>query len=303
MKFCSGHPRRLALLTGVIAFVMLATGGWVYLLHLKSDKQKLGNQLAQQFSQRMVQRTYETVSPVYMLAALVRQAKGNLQNFESIAPDLMDGFPLARALELAPNGIVQQVFPLAGNEAIVGHDLLKDKSRNREAHLALAKRQLTLAGPFELIQGGLGAVGRYPIFLHGEQGREYFWGFAIVLVHVPDLLATGGELGIERQGFNYEICRVQLPLEGGGCKRFTASAVGEMDDPVTVMVNLPNNRWLLSVEPVAGWISTVDWLLMLVLALLGGIVAGLVHCYWLSQREDDALVDSAPPTESGAPQA
>ncbi len=301
MKFCSGHPRRLALITVVIAFVLLATGGWVYLLHLKSNKQKLGNQMAQQFSQRLVQRTYETVSPVYMLAALVRDAKGNLSNFQNIAPDLLDGFPLARALELAPNGIVQEVFPLAGNEAIIGHDLLKDRTRNREAHLAVAKRQLTLAGPFELIQGGLGAVGRYPIFLPGERGREYFWGFAIVLIHVPDLLATGGELGIERQGFNYEICRVLLPVEGGGCKRFTASGEGEMDDPVTVMVNLPNNRWLLSVEPVKGWISTADWLSMFLVALLGALAAGLVHCYWLSRNSDEPLADPALP-KSGASQ-
>ncbi len=60
---------------------------------------------------------------------------------------------------LAPNGVVTQIYPLAGNEAAIGHDLLNDPRRRTEARAAIESRKLTLAGPFRLIQGGI-AEGR-----------------------------------------------------------------------------------------------------------------------------------------------
>jgi len=96
---------------------------------------------------------------------------------ESFIPELMlAGEMLAMyggvsALQLAPSGVIRHIVPLVGHELALGHNLLDDPERNKEAFLALKSRTLTLAGPFELRQGGAAVVGRLQVFLQfGKQG-------------------------------------------------------------------------------------------------------------------------------------
>lgn len=253
---------RGALLTFLTALLSLGAVGGAFLHYLKVEKQEAARSLAHAFAVRIVQRTNETIGPAYMLGSLVRQNGGSLPEFDRTAAELMEEFPFARALELAPGGVVRQVYPLRGNEAIVGHDLLKDRERNKEAHIALAKRQLTLAGPFALIQGGLGAVARYPVYMPGPNGKSAFWGFAIVLVRVPELLTNAGAMELERRGFQFQMCR--MPFERGGdeCKVFAQPASGLKPEPVTVPIELPNALWQLSVAPDEGWLSLQEILVV-----------------------------------------
>jgi sensor domain CHASE-containing protein len=261
----------------LIAFALLSCMAWAYLHYLESSKQQIGRSHAQAFALRISQRTNESVSPVYMLASIVKLNRGKVPDFEKVAMDLLDEFPLVRAVELAPAGVVSQVYPLQGNESIVGHDLLKDRERNREAHIALAKRQMMLAGPFELIQGGLGAVARYPVFLPSSPGRTSFWGFTIVVMRIKELLISAGQMELERKGFNFQICRVIHDVENGDCKVFMQSSPEDLPDPLSVMVELPNNQWKISVMPVGGWISQREWMATVALVLGGALLAGLIQ--------------------------
>jgi sensor domain CHASE-containing protein len=304
MKLHLDRPWRTALLSALIAWLVCITAGWAYVHYLQSSRQQLARTLAQSFSLRVAQRLHETVSPVYMLASMVKQNQGNVPDFDKVAPDLLQEFPLARALELAPAGVVRQVYPLRGNEAIIGHDLLKDRGRNKEAHVALVKRQLMVAGPFELIQGGLGAVARYPVFMPDGQGKNSFWGFAIVLIHVHELLANAGEMEFERKGFDYQLCRVTLDVEGEGCKSFYRSAESELQQPLVVPIDLPNNQWRLSVAPSGGWVSPGEWIGLAVAILISGLLVGGTLLLRLSQREaekEDGKDDTQGMAGSGAP--
>lgn len=63
-----------------------------------------------------------------------------------------------------PDGILKYVVPLKGNEGAIGHNLLLNPERTKEAFLARDTGKLTLAGHFNLVQGGIGAAARLPIF-------------------------------------------------------------------------------------------------------------------------------------------
>jgi sensor domain CHASE-containing protein len=129
------------------------------------------------------------LSATYSLAAMVRQGKGNIPDFDNMAQEMLRFYPGAASLQLAPGGIVRRIVPLAGNEEAIGHNLLKDPARTKEAFLARDTGKLTLAGPFNLVQGGVGAVGRLPVFIGNSKGKAAFWGFAIVLIRFPDCWA------------------------------------------------------------------------------------------------------------------
>lgn len=272
-------------LTALVTCLLLGMVGGIYIHDQKTSRQLAARNLAHNFALRLSQRTHETVSPAYMLGAMVKKNQGSLPEFNQLAADLLQEFPLARALELAPAGVVRQVYPLRGNEAILGHDLLKDRARNWEAHLALTKRQLMLAGPFELLQGGRGLVGRYPIFLPNAAGKSVFWGFSIVLIHLDDLLANSGVMDFNRAGFAYQLCRVRPAVEPAACEPFAGSGGGGISQPLLVLIELPNNRWQLSLAPANGWISAAQWGGLLIAVIGGSLLAGLLHVQLIRQSD------------------
>ena len=43
-------------------------------------------------------------------------------------------------------------------------------------------KQPVIAGPFPLVQGGVGMINRIPIYASDAQGQTYYWGLASVVV-------------------------------------------------------------------------------------------------------------------------
>lgn len=141
------------------------------------------------------------------LASLIIQNNGEIVNFEKAAVAIVDDPAILNVL-LAPNGIVQHVYPLEGNEAVLGLNFFSEGSGNKEAVHAKNTGEMVLGGPFPLIQGGDAIVGRLPIFLADENGKKNFWGLVSVTLKFPQALA-GAELNtLSERGLGYEIWRI-----------------------------------------------------------------------------------------------
>jgi signal transduction histidine kinase/DNA-binding NarL/FixJ family response regulator len=191
------------------------------------------------------------LSATFSLAALVREGKGGISNFEATAREMLPYFPGAASLQLAPGGVVRQIVPLAGNEGAIGHDLFKDPQRRNEAIKSRDAGKLTLAGPFTLKQGGFGAVGRMPVYLENGAGGRSFWGFTNVLIRFPEVLDPARLANLEKRGFRYELWRMHP--DTGKRQIIAASSSAPLIKPVDRSLELPNGTWTLSVAPSAGW--------------------------------------------------
>ena len=112
--------------------------------------------------------TYEfmlsEMSKTRVLEAYLIQTSGDYSDFGRVAHVLLRE-DYVRNVLFAPDGIVDGVFPLEGNEDVVGLNMYGDGAGNLEAQAAIEKEALYIAGPFQLIQGGLGIAGRLPVFL------------------------------------------------------------------------------------------------------------------------------------------
>lgn len=159
----------------------------------REQARRAATELASSYAQRLEHDITRSLDTTYAIAALVRQRGGTPEEFGALAAELLrlEDQRLA-SLQLAPAGVVREVFPLAGNEAAVGHDVFADPERRAAALLAVEQRRLVLTGPVELRQGGRGLIGRLPIFLPDEHREEHFWGFAIAVIRVEELLAGSG---------------------------------------------------------------------------------------------------------------
>ncbi|MDX1604919.1 MAG: PAS domain S-box protein [Candidatus Competibacterales bacterium] len=241
----------MAILVFVVAALVAAT-----LIYL-SERQRLQLERTRlaattsQYAFSIQESIARALSATYPLAAMVRQSRGVIPDFRKVATEMLPYYPGVDSLQLAPDGVVQHIVPLAGNEQAIGHNLLADPARTKEAFRARDTGKLTLAGPFELMQGGLGAVGRLPVYLPDDQGQSRFWGFTSVLIRFPGVLETARLSRLETNGAAYELSRIHPDT---GEKQVIARSETPLPaDPVAQTVAVPNATWTLRAAPQSGW--------------------------------------------------
>lgn len=268
-------------LVALLAFlVTLAVAvAWI----VQSERQELAEaharaaDLASDHAQLLQRGIERALSATYAIAALVRKGHGALPEFDAVATEMLPYYPGIAALGLSPGGVIRNVVPLAGNEKSIGFNQLRDKAQNKEAIWARDTGKLILAGPLQLAQGGLGLVGRLPIFVDNSQGISEFWGFTYVTLRFPQALDFARLPLLGQRGYAYELWRT-VP-ETGERQRIEASGESALVDPVDRTLALSNGQWTLSVAPVQGWGAPDRVFLKL---LFGVLISGLMaYMAWL----------------------
>ncbi|TXT41508.1 MAG: PAS/PAC sensor-containing diguanylate cyclase/phosphodiesterase [Comamonadaceae bacterium] len=207
--------------------------------------------LASDRANEAVNHLDRALSAVYTMAALVQQAQGPVLNFESAASKMLPNYPGVSVLIQAPGGIISHAIPLEGNEKAIGLNLLQDPVMRAETLLARNTGQLTLAGPLELRQGGMGLVARLPVFMDQPEDQAAFWGFVNVVLKLPQALDAVRLPELVQRGFEYKLWRV-IP-ESGKVQIITQSSALPLIEPVRKSFSVPNGGWTLSVAPKHGW--------------------------------------------------
>jgi PAS domain S-box-containing protein len=191
--------------------------------------------------------------------------------FTSLARIIMDAHPGIRSVELAERDVIGRVFPLAGNERVLGlrlADLPEDQlAAIRES---ISRHKAVIAGPVNLLQGGVGIIGRSPIFVAARDrggGAQDYWGQAIIVIDAERLFADAGLL---------EPGRIDLAIVGkDGLGDKGGPVFGDMGrlgpDPVWLDVALPIGSWRLYGAPEGGFGASPR----------AGLIAGLTVAAWL----------------------
>ncbi len=229
--------------------------------------------LAQGRAQILQRNVERLVASNFALAALVQQGGGKIDNFEAAASHLLVGNTSVLGLSLSPGGVVQYVVPLRGNEKLIGFDQFNSPSQKKEAIFTRDTGRLTLAGPLELAQGGMGMVSRLPVFLAGEGGIRTFWGFTNVSIRLSDLLGSAALNDLRDLGVDYQLWH--LEVNTGTRQMIAASTSQAMAQPVRQSLEVPDGAWNLDLAPVGGWRNAREWWLL----AAGGLLLSLLLAY------------------------
>lgn len=292
MRIISFSSRGSQWLVAISAFLASAMLVGVYVT--QSEKQALAlaksraADLATDHAQTLQRGLEHAFSATYAVAALVRQGGGAVSDFKGVATELLPFYPGITALGISPGGVISSVVPLAGNESSIGFNQLRDTAQNKEAIKARDTGQLTLAGPLQLTQGGLGVVARLPVFLGAPQNRSHFWGFTYVTLKFPQALVPARFAVLVEQGYAYELWR-KVP-DTGARQTIDASGTVALISPVDRTLELPNGEWTLSVAPLRGWNRSEQFGLKVSLGLLISLIAA--YLAWLLREmtlRDDRL--------------
>lgn len=254
-------PRYRSILIATLAFWIALVVGIALVLATnkarKAEHRRDVIELAASAADGLWHQLSHSLSATFALASIIRQ-KGKIDDFPALAEDMINSYGGIGNLQLQPKGIVKQIYPLAGNEKAIGHNLLQDPKRRTEALAAIESKKLTLAGPITLIQGGVAVIGRLPVFVPEGSGEDPFWGFTAVLIHLDDLLETAHLDRFITGRYVYELSRINPDTgknEVFACSDAGHGRIGEAHilDPVQHLIEVPNGEWILSITPIGGW--------------------------------------------------
>lgn len=259
-------PIYIFILSLLITFSV--AGCFLYYSHQKEYQAKLEhvNIYGQYFSQK-TRLTFENLAQsLQVLASVITWQNGKTDFYEEIAGHLIKIIPETLNINLAKDGIVSHVFPYEPNKKALGHNLLANKERKDEAMLALTTREITVSGPFNLIQGGRGLAFRQAIFLpkeavnaktlpipHQSSDNEYFWGFALITYDFPQILTRLNFEDLSQAGLSYTLWRFS-PVTGE--QEIIIASETPLDKNIeTYAIPIQNATWYLNISPASGWLN------------------------------------------------
>lgn len=276
LPFLLRRPKAMALAMLTVCLILSALIIWQLQQNQRHTVRADVENIAQNHAFLVRDSLNQALTLNYSFAAMVRLGNGSTTRFNDAARELLPYFDSVSHISLSPDGIITQVYPLEGNEKSLGFNQLEDSVQNKEAIRARDTGKLTLTGPVRLVQGGLGAVARLPVFL-ADQDRSRFWGFTNVIIRIDRLLDTANLNQLEAQGMAYKLWRSNP--ETGEQEIIAVNAPEYLIDPIDKIFEVPNGNWTLSVTPIAGWTNlwrlASEISIALVLSLL------LVYQSWL----------------------
>ena len=204
------------------------------------------------------------------------------EEFQALSKTIPDDARIIKAIELAPNGVVKDIYPLKGNEAAFGIDMLNNPARKYEANLAMESGQYTIAGPYELNQGGLGALLFEPIYITDKSGEKSFWGFSILVLDWNRFLE---ELELDKlAGVSY--CYQMWKKDGNSGEKIIIAQGGNevRKGAVQISCKVPNDTWYFDIIPHTGWVMVRQQALAFLVAVSIAVLAAVI-CYLILHRK------------------
>lgn len=216
-------------------------------VQIQKDRRTIAKLNVVTYGQRIENDIENGIEITDTLKQVLINGNGQIINFSKIAENLMSYS--IQSVQLAPNGVVTEIYPEEGNEA--GKiDLLKDSKRGEISNYAKDHNTIITQGPVELKQGGSGLVVRNPIYLEDENGQEYFWGFTIAVLRVPEVFEDSTN-ALSKFKYNYRLLREASVLDK---KHVVVDAnCDKMIRPATYNLTVGKEKWKLEIMPRAGW--------------------------------------------------
>ena len=246
----------------------------------KEQKRTTAQLNATTYGERIKNEITNGIEVTDTLQQILISENGEINYFDTISKNIMSDS--IESIQLAPNGVVTDIYPAEGNEA--GKiDLLHDKDRGEISCYARDNHTLITQGPFELKQGGYGIAVRNPVYLNDKNGQEYFWGFTIVILRVPDIFSDSIN-ALSDFSYKYKLSKTSSPWSD--TYEVVYQSDGNLTNPVSYDFTIGEENWKFEVMPVSGWRNAK--LIAIVIGFFTSIVfvLSVLIWVWLTSKEN-----------------
>ena len=270
-------------IVGLIAFLTALIVG-VFMLHnLEKDEKATGKYMAQITEKRVRARLDQYIMLSDLLGNYISAGENlNENTFSELAEKIPNEDGVIKAFELAPEGIVTDIYPKQGNEGAFGLDMLKEHERKKDAILARDSGKYTLGGPYQLKQGGKGALLFNPVYKDNNSDHGEFWGFVILVIDWDRFI---GEINLDYLS-DADFCyRIWSYDRGSSDKIILAESQDDMPDNIlTVKCTVPNNIWYFDIIPSGGWIPRLYQIMCIAISYIFSLLIATVFYLTSSKK-------------------
>jgi PAS domain S-box-containing protein len=217
--------------------------------------------------------------------------------YHELAKEYIKNDTVISTMALSKNGIISAIYPVVGHEAAIGLNLLEHPERKEIVEKTIETGLTFVAGPVELVEGGIAFISYTPIF-DKTQGENTFWGVTDIVIKQSSLLNEANLNPLENdnyftlQGFN-----------GLGKDGAVFWGVKEILDnnPVKIDINLPIGNWVLAAAPRNGWkqyqdqdkiLTSILFISAFVISLLAGLFSRALFKIKQNERDLKAIFAS-----------
>lgn len=176
---------------------------------------------------------------------------------------------LIKNISTLKNTTIVTVYPLQGNESVIGADISKVPGQSEKVLAVKESSEKILQGPLKLLQGGLGFILRIPVIID-----DSYWGQVSLIIDadkfIDKALTFGKESELEIALFNDEKFQI-VPF------------IGDRNilrkDPIILNMELENAIWKAAIIPEKGWSDSNNILFtkFMILSLLTLITSMLIY--------------------------
>lgn len=220
-----------------------------------------------------------TLSLINGLAAFIASDPGFTdEEFQLYAEIVVEREPTLLSLVAAPGLVVRHLYPLAGNEEVLGLDYLQTPDQRDSVLRAVEQREMVVDGPVDLVQGGVGFIGRMPVLVDVEGGEVEVWGIVASAIRIESVYDAAG---LDDLGPLADLAiRDTMSLE-----TFYGSAAVFSDPMAIVMpVSAANRQWEFAAVPGKDVHSSASVFILRISS--AAVFLGLAFLLFLRHRQD-----------------
>jgi len=157
--------------------------------------------------------------------------------------------------------------------------------------------QTFIAGPVELVEGGIAFISYTPIFISDNNGKKNkFWGVTDIVIKRDELFREAN-ITISNNKYNFAL-RGEDGKGKSGATFWGDSSVFH-NNPVSININLPTGNWELASVPISGWgnihydnSSYILYISALIISLLTWLLTNALIKLKNNERELKAIFTS-----------
>lgn len=194
-------------------------------------------------------------------------------DFQKLAPPILKLSPTVDAIAVVKGAILTDVYPVKGNEELVGHHIFESEFANADFQGASGKN-LIFKGPYELRNGEEILFSTKPI-----HNGSSFWGLAVAIVKISKLQHFLNDYRSSDERFLFRIYQekesTDATLNGGDTFIVPNSEIA--------IIRLAQNNWVIEAKFTTKESFAESPVLLLVLAGVAATISGLA-VWWLAMR-------------------
>ena len=168
---------------GLVSFLIVLLIGSIIANYMEKEEKRNATYTARSTVRRITSELDKYVIVSEFLGNVINAGyELDKKEFSKLAQMIPNETGVVKAFELAPEGIITNVYPQQENQEALGLDMLNAHERKKDANQAKEIRDYLLGGPYKLKQGGTGALLFNPIYQTENDGDSAFWGFVILVI-------------------------------------------------------------------------------------------------------------------------